>query len=190
MKHDRQIRPKLDVRKARRMAGLRSTLLFLALSVVAGLACYAVKGADAVGGRLTEAGYRVVSLLPHLVLGLMIAAAVTVLVPRERVARWLGEESGLKGLAIASFIGAIMPGGPFASFPLVFALAQAGADAGALIAFLIAWAAIGVNRLVIWEIPFMGFEFSLLRFVSSLPLPVIAGVLARLLCRRYPGLRG
>ncbi|MCL6709235.1 permease [Pseudomonas sp. R2.Fl] len=149
-----------------------------------------MKGTEAVSARVVDAGYQIVSLLPHLVLGLLIAAAVTVLVPRHRVARWLGADSGMKGLLVATFIGAVMPGGPFASFPLVFALSQAGADIGALIAFLIAWAAIGVNRLVIWEIPFMGLEFSTLRFLSSLPLPIIAGVIARVLCERYPQLRG
>jgi uncharacterized membrane protein YraQ (UPF0718 family) len=82
-----------------------------------------------------------------------------------------------------------MPGGPFASFPLVLALSQAGADIGALIAFLVAWAAIGINRLLIWEIPFMGLEFSALRFVSSLPLPLIAGAIARYLWNRYPSFR-
>lgn len=188
MKHEPM--PELDVRKTRRKAGLRSTLLFLSLSVIAGIACYVVKGSEAVVARMADAGYQILSLLPHLVLGLLIAAAVTVLVPRQRVARWLGADSGMKGLVVASFIGAIMPGGPFASFPLVYALAQAGADIGALIAFLIAWAAIGVNRLVIWEIPFMGLEFSTLRFLSSLPLPIIAGAIARILCSRYPSLKG
>ncbi len=188
MKHEPV--PKLDVRKARRKAGLRSTLLFLALSTAAGVACYVAKGPEAVTARMVDAGYQIVSLLPHLLLGLVIAAAVTVLVPQQRVARWLGAESGMRGLVVATCIGAIMPGGPFASFPLVFALSQAGADIGALIAFLIAWAAIGVNRLVIWEIPFMGLEFSALRFASSIPLPIIAGLIARALCTRYPQLRG
>jgi uncharacterized membrane protein YraQ (UPF0718 family) len=179
----------LDIRKTRRKSGMRSALLFLGLAVVAGGLCFALKGSAAVAGGFVETGSQILHLIPHLGLGLLIAAAVTVLVPKKRVAKWLGEESGFRGLVVASVIGAVMPGGPFASFPLVFALAQAGADIGALISFLIAWAAIGVNRLVIWEIPFMGLEFSTLRFLSSIPLPLIAGLIARYLCARFPRLR-
>lgn len=117
-------------------------------------------------------------ILPQVLLGILVGSLFTVLVPREVVGRLLGQQSSLRGIVIASIIGAIMPGGPFASFPLVYALARSGAGVGALIAFLVAWAAVGVHRLIIWEIPFMGADFAALRFVSSLPLPIVAGLLA------------
>jgi hypothetical protein len=37
---------------------------------------------------------------------------------------------------------------------------------------------------VIWELPFLGHDFVLLRVLVSLPLPVVAGLLARALLRR------
>lgn len=163
----------------------RTTLLFLGLAALSGVAGWWSGGMEAVEDSALRAIGETLSVAPELGFGLTIAAFSSILVSRERIAKWLGEESGLRGILLASAIGAFMPGGPFASFPLVFALFQAGADIGALTAFLVAWAAVGVNRLVVWEIPFMGVEFGLLRFASSLPLPLLAGLGAQYLSSRF-----
>ena len=43
----------------------------------------------------------------------------------------------------------------------------------------------GLLRLVIWEIPFLGFDFSMLRFVICLPMGIVAGIIARRLARQW-----
>ena len=80
----------------------------------------------------------------------------------------------------------LTPGGPFTSFPIVHALWVAGADAGALVAYVAAWSLIGLYRQIIWEIPFMGGDVSLLRFFVSLPMPLLAGFVARWLVQVTP----
>ena len=52
-----------------------------------------------------------------------------------------------------------------------------------LVAYLTAWGALSLNRLLVWEIPFFGLSLPLLRFMISLPLPLIAGLVARRLWR-------
>jgi hypothetical protein len=37
----------------------------------------------------------------------------------------------------------------------------------------------GLQRILIWDVPFMGAEFAMLRFIVCIPLPVIAGLIAR-----------
>jgi uncharacterized membrane protein YraQ (UPF0718 family) len=91
----------------------------------------------------------------------------------------MGAESGTRGLLVATLCGMAMPGGPMAAFPLVLVLAQAGADRGALIAFVTAWALNGFQRVLVWEVPLLGADFALLRFLCGLPLGVLAGLLAR-----------
>lgn len=186
MRPERPPRDSADRNESRRRANHVSTLAFVALALAAGAASLAIDGRQAVAASTSRALVQIAALVPHVALGLLVAAAVTVLVPRHRVAGWLGRESGLCGLFLATGLGAIMPGGPFASFPLVYALGQAGADMGALVAFLAAWSSIGLNRLLVWEIPLMGWEFTGLRFAASLPLPIVAGLVARAVCRRYP----
>jgi uncharacterized membrane protein YraQ (UPF0718 family) len=118
-------------------------------------------------------------MLPKVLAGCLIGAFVTLLLPRETIARWVGSESGLAGILVATFAGAIMPGGPFTVYPVAGALLAAGADAGAACAFVIAWTLIGYTRAIVWELPFFGPDFVLWRVIFSLPLPILAGLAAR-----------
>lgn len=177
------VRPQRATGKAQK--NLRTFIILLTITIIAATAVYCLLGKVALKTSATDAWEQLVALLIELVLGLVIASAVGVLVPKDKVARWLGAESGFSGLLIASSLGMITPGGPYASFPLVLSLSKAGADIGALIAFLTAWAASSVSRLVIWEIPMLGFDFAMLRFVVSVPLPLLAGFAARAISKRF-----
>ena len=84
-------------------------------------------------------------------------------------------------MALATGVGAVTPGGPMTSFPLVTALHEAGTGRGTLIAYLTSWSTLGLQRIVSWEVPLMGVEFAALRFLTSLPLPFIAGYISRCL---------
>jgi uncharacterized membrane protein YraQ (UPF0718 family) len=104
---------------------------------------------------------------------------VQVLVPRDFVARWLGEKSGFRGLVVATIAGIFTPGGPMTSFPLVVALYNAGAERGALTVYITAWTLLGVQRVLVWEIPLLGGEFVLIRYLACLVLPPLVGLVAR-----------
>ncbi len=160
--------------------------VFSGLAAASALLCWVLVGLPGVIRGLGEALNLLLVILPQLGAGLLIGGLVQQFVDRERVAAMLGQNSGMKGLGLATVAGMLTPGGPFASFPLVYALWVSGADAGALIAFITAWSLIGLNRLVIWELPFMGADFALLRFFVSLPAPIVAGLLARWIVQATP----
>ena len=160
-----------------------SDLVFFGLACAGGLACWAQGGWPLVRAGLDEAAGLLLLVLPQLVAGLLMGGLIGRLVSRDRVAGLLGSRGGRRGLLLASAAGAVTPGGPFTSFPIVHALWVAGADAGALIAYLTAWALIGLNRIIVWELPFMGVDFTLVRVLVSLPLPILAGLIARTLVR-------
>lgn len=167
---------------------LDGSFCFLAgLAVLSGGLAVWLKGPSA----LREAAGIVISdavfILPLIGMGLAIGAFFSILVPRAVVSRYLGSQAGLSGLLIASFVGTIMPAGPFAAFPLIVALGRSGASIGALVAFLTAWSVVGLHRLFVWELPFMGSDFALLRFVTSLPAPILAGLIAERIVMRLPG---
>lgn len=122
-------------------------------------------------------------ILPKVFAGCLIGAFVTLLLPREVVARWVGAESGFTGILIATMAGAILPGGPFTIYPVAGAFLAIGADAGAAIAFITSWTLLGYNRALVWELPFFGYDFVFWRALVALPFPVLAGVLARLAVR-------
>ena len=118
-------------------------------------------------------------MLPNVLAGCFIGAFVTLLLPRETVARWVGSDSGFLGLLLATIGGALLPGGPFTIYPVAGAFLAVGADAGAACAFVISWTLIGYTRAIVWELPFFGPDFVLWRVIFSLPLPILAGMAAR-----------
>ena len=160
-------------------------LIIAALTLSSATAVWLLRGPAAMQHALSTTADLMVTVLPSIVGGLLLSAALRQLVPPGVLARWMGEESGLRGLMVATAAGMAMPGGPVAAFPVVLVLAQAGADRGALVAFILAWSLNGFQRIVVWEWPILGGEFALLRLIAGLPLPVLAGLLARWLPIRW-----
>ena len=152
---------------------------FAAAALAFGVLCWAVKGQDVVLAALTEDIRLLIDLMPRVFVALSIASLIYVMMPRDRMAEMLGDNSGMRGLMIATLAGLITPGGPSSAYALLAVLAVSGADRGALIAYITAWALLGLQRILIWDVPFMGAEFASLRFLVGLPLPVVAGLIAR-----------
>jgi len=87
--------------------------------------------------------------------------------------------AALLGIVIATLAGIICPGGPITIFPIAAAFVAIGADIGAAIAFITSWTLLGYARILVWELPFFGAEFVFWRALVALPMPIIAGLLAR-----------
>ena len=167
----------------------RSTVFFVVLAIVAaGLVAW-TKSTDAATAAIRSGLVLFAMIAPMIVMGLFLGGLVKAMADPNKVAPWLGAGSGLRGLGVATILGAITPGGPFAAFPIVFALFAAGADVGAVVAFLTSWALIAIHRVVIWELPLIGGDLVGFRLLVSLPLPLLAGWLARKLHKRIPALQ-
>jgi hypothetical protein len=119
-------------------------------------------------------------LLPLLIGVFIVVGLADYLIPKDVVARLLGESSGLRGLLVATVLGAITPGGPFVSFPLVASLYKAGAAIGPVVAFVTAWSLLALSRLPL-EIGLVGVRLTVIRVVSSLIFPPLAGFIASIL---------
>jgi hypothetical protein len=152
---------------------------FLGGAAFFGVFCWLVRGPELVRATLFEDADLILELLPRILVALSIAALIWVLLPRDRISALVGKESGLRGLAVATVAGTVTPGGPSSAYALLSAFALSGADRGALVAYLTAWATLGVQRMLIWEVPFLGPEFTIHRFALSALLPVAAGLVAR-----------
>jgi uncharacterized membrane protein YraQ (UPF0718 family) len=150
--------------------------IVLALASAAGLA-WRDGGAELLAA-LASAGGLLLLIAPVIAAALLLGGYVRALLPHEQVARWLGPESGWQGYALAMLGGVVTPAGPFAVFPILLGLRQAGAGFAVCVVYVTAWAALGAQRIVVWELPFLGFDFVGLRVLASLPLPLIAGLLA------------
>ena len=164
-----------------------SMIVIGALVALSATLVYRRDGIDGVMEILTHDLALFGGILPRVLAGCLLGAFIAEILPHEKVSRSLGPTSGLKGLLIGTAFGAILPGGPFTVYPVASALLTVGADFGATIAMVVSWTLIGYGRAVAWELPIMGTDFTLWRIVISLPVPVLAGALGRLVyVRMYP----
>ena len=125
-----------------------------------------------------------IKIFPILILAFAISGLVQALVPKELVAKWLGKESGWKGIWLGCLVGAITPGGPYTSFPVVAALHQAGAGLGTLVAYITSWSLWAIARIPI-ESALISPKFMAFRFLSTLIFPPLAGAIAHYLLSKY-----
>ena len=168
--------------KRERGNSMDTTTLILAAAAVILLGIAFWRGRDLpLTGLL--AGWRTLwHNLPLLLLGFVIAGLAQVLIPKELITRWLGTEAGIKGVLIGCVVGGLVPGAPYATFPLVAALYQAGASLGAVVGFVSAWALWSVSRLPV-EIALIDSRPALVRYAVTFIVPPIAGLLAEALGR-------
>jgi uncharacterized membrane protein YraQ (UPF0718 family) len=118
-----------------------------------------------------------ITILPMLIFAFIAAGMIQVLVPHEFLTKWIGKESGIKGIFIGTVVGALTPGGPYVSLPIAAGLLRAGAGVGVMVAFLTGWSLWALQRLPM-DIGIMGWKFAAIRFACTFFFPPIAGIIA------------
>lgn len=176
------------VARPRRLRIDPTTAILLLGAAIGAVVLFLREGTGAVAAVLRSDAILLAQILPMVLGALLLGAYLKSLLPDRLLDRWLGRDSGWTGLGLAAVAGAITPGGPFASFPLALAFYRAGADAGVVVAYLTSWTCLNLARLLVFEIPMLGWELAVLRLLASLPLPLLAGLSARWLIGRWPGL--
>ena len=132
---------------------------------------------------LKASGNMLLQIIPLLIFAFLIAGMVQFLIPRELISRWVGAESGFRGLLIGTAMGSIAPGGPFVSMPIAAGLLRTGANIGTMVAFLTAWSLLAFSRIPL-ELGIMGWKFVLIRMACTFFFPPIAGWIANTLFSR------
>ena len=128
---------------------------------------------------LKTGGSLLIQIIPLLIFAFIVAGMVQTLIPREIVARWIGVESGFRGLLIGTLMGSLTPGGPFVTMPIAAGLLRTGASVGTMVAFVTAWLLVAVTRLPL-EVGLLGWKFTLIRLACTFFFPPIAGLIANL----------
>ena len=132
---------------------------------------------------LKSAGNILLQIAPLLIFAFIMAGMIQVLIPQEMISRWVGAESGLRGLLIGTVVGGFTPGGPYVSLPIAAGLLRAGASIGTMVAFMTAWSLLAISRLPL-EVGLLGWEFTLVRLACTFFFPPIAGLIANTLFSR------
>ena len=166
-------------KKGRGSGMLVPTIIMGALAVILlFIGYYKGEGQHIVG--MNSALRMTVQILPLLIFAFIVAGMVQVLVPQQLLSKWVGAESGMRGILIGTVTGALAPGGPYVSLPVAAGLLEAGAGVGTMVAFLTGWSLWAVSRLPM-EVGIMGWKFTLIRIASTFFFPPIAGLIGQMI---------
>jgi uncharacterized membrane protein YraQ (UPF0718 family) len=118
---------------------------------------------------------QMLSVLPPIMilLGLM-----DVWVPRETMIKFMGEDSGLLGIALAILLGSVAAGPMYAAFPFTAVLLRKGVKFSNIIIFMNAWCVTKIPTLL-FELAYLGYTFTFVRFLINLPGIIIMGFLTQ-----------
>ena len=165
-------------KKGRFQQMLIPTIIMGVIAIALLIYAYSKGGGEHILG-LKAAGNIFFQVLPMLLFVFIIAGVIQYILPVEMVAKWVGADSGLRGIIIGTAAGGITPGGPMVSMPIAAGLLQSGAGIGTMVAFMTGWSLWAFSRIPL-EIGLMGWKFTAIRLACTFFFPIIAGLLANL----------
>ena len=89
-------------------------------------------------------------------------------VERERLIKYMGDQSGATGALIAFLLGSVAAGPLYAAFPLAGILIKKGSSLMNALIFIGAWSTTRIPMLL-FEVSAMGWEFTIIRFFVNIP---------------------
>lgn len=131
---------------------------------------------------LKSAWNMTLQIIPLLIFAFIIAGLVQILIPRDLISSWVGDESGFRGILIGTVAGALTPGGPYVSLPIAAGLLKTGASIPTMVAFVTGWSLMSVARIPL-EVGIMGWRFTLIHMLSVIIFAPLAGLLASLIMK-------
>lgn len=159
---------------------MNKTILGMAtVALVLAIISFIQGGLSLVGEGLFRGGETLLGVFPILIVAFIVAGFVSILISKKIVSKWLGKEAGWKGPFFGSLMGALVPGGPFFFYPLMATSIASGASVGTMISFVAAKTLWNVARIPV-EIAFVGIEITVIRFLITFPIPIIAGAVVNI----------
>ena len=155
------------------------------IAAALGVLVWHKKGPEGVRAGLKSAWQLAAVMVRIAPFALFAAMMLAQVIPNQIIAGYIGEETGLQGMAIASIAGGFLPSGPFLSFPIALTLYHTGAGLPQLVAFITGWSVYALFRVMVWELPMMGPRFVMIRISASLILPMVSGIPAGLLFQMF-----
>jgi len=117
----------------------------------------------------------------------MLIGLLEVWVPKQLIGKYLGRESGWRGMALSGLFSTAMAGPLYIALPIAGMLLRKGASPLNVVIFLNVWAAIKIPQLLV-ETKFLGPAFMLARLALTVPSVILMGWLIQKGIERTGGL--
>ena len=133
---------------------------------------------------LMAGGQMLIKVAPLLIAAFVLAGMLQEVVSKETVNKWLGKDSGVKGILLGGIAGALIPGGPYIFYPIAASFLLSGAEIGTVVTFVVAKNLWSLSRLPM-EIALLGPRLTFVRFAVTMVFPLIAGIAANIFFKGY-----
>ncbi len=105
-------------------------------------------------------------------------------IPKEKMMKYMGEGSGIKGIILAMIIGSMVAGPLYAAFPVAAALMRKGVKFTNILIFIGAWSTTKIPMLL-FEISALGARFTMTRLaIDIIGIIIIAYVLYAIVSKK------
>lgn len=153
------------------------SLILLIISIV--ILCFNNTLGISIFNNVKSNLFQMLGVLPPVMIMLSL---MDVWVPREYFLKYMGEESGIKGILIAFLISFFAAGPMYAAFPFTSVLLKKGVKFSNIIIFLNAWCVTKASTLL-FEVTSLGYKFTLARLIINIPGIIIMGYLVDFLLK-------
>jgi len=126
-----------------------------------------------IGKNFKDFSLQMIFVLPPI---FILIGLFDVWIKKETIIKHLGKDKGIMSFVWVFLLAAPMAGGLLPGFPIAYSLYQKGARLSVVLVFL---GAIGVGRIpmIFFESTFLGWKFTVIRLIASIPLVIIAGII-------------
>jgi uncharacterized membrane protein YraQ (UPF0718 family) len=115
-------------------------------------------------------------MITFLPLMFLLVGLFDVWIPKEKIEKHIGHESGIGGTLWVVLLATLQAGPLYGAFPVAYLLSHKGASARNIFIYLGVFSAMKIPMLT-FEIGFLGLKFTLLRTLFTLPVFIIIGVI-------------
>ena len=126
-----------------------------------------------------EIGENLISFLSYMIkilpCAFILIGLFEVWVSREKVEKHLGHEGGIRGYIWAIVLAGTMAGGLLVALPVSSVLYKKGARLSVIFTFVGASAIVRIP-MTVFEASFLGIEFTIIRWIVSIPLIIITSI--------------
>lgn len=125
-------------------------------------------------------GLEMITIFPAV---LILMGLADVWVPKSLINKYLGKNSGLKGMLLSIFLGTLPTGPLYIAFPIAAELLRKKARISNVMIFLGVWASLKIPQISV-EIKFLGVKFASIRFIFTLISIIIIGYLIEMIVEK------
>jgi len=156
---------------------IKRYLPFIVVSLIFGIFILIKRDLGLEALRIT--GYSLKEMLLVIPPIFILLGLLDVWVPKETMIKYMGEDSGVKGVILALLLGSAAAGPLYGAFPVAAVFMKKGVKFSNVLIFIGAWSTTKIPMLL-FEIASLGPQFALTRLLIDIPgIIIIAFILSR-----------